>query len=613
MSNGLILAGSSNKGCSRDSRSSDGVGADVSSNSSSPSASPAAKSAIRPADASTSSSFFDSSPRAPDSISDASLPSARLDTPPPARSFLSLLPFASLSSKRQQQQQSSSRAVVSGVGGSLLDLLDEGWFSSNVAAWPNDYDLSTIQEAVNETEDDDNGDALPGATVAGKVACAHAELSAPSSASNVRGVAEDAAVECASASADDQTEPNGGSRSDSPEPDMEGSFGKYRRRRGRSGSRRRPKRSSSLDAARMSRRVSMPPHPPLPADEEQRDQIETRSNDGDYYERTVSPYAASGRRGYAEGRGSGGEHFSAFHPSPPFRWSGRGTGAVEAESGAGFGGSGSGSGGAGRPRYLRTRSVSDYESADYEPNSSLREGAFEAEAEAGGGVGLPLTPSARARSLTEADVEELRGFMDLGFKFRQADMSARMTATLPALRLYQAVGSVQQRLISRHHQHHHGPLSATAGATGQGAGADLAAGSTSPGRLSPPAGAAPGAAGDGAAGVGSISVPVGVGSGTCSPRISSYTGDSFVVSHSPEPHAVRGSSMPSSPRHIPSLVTGSSSSSQRHSQSQGQRGVSGSWDAESWSFANPQDPPSDVKTHLRLWAQAVASTVRQTC
>ncbi|CAI5526715.1 unnamed protein product [Closterium sp. Naga37s-1] len=598
MSNGLILAGSPYKSCSRDSRSSDGVGADVSSRSSSTSASPAIKSTIPPANASISSSFLDTSP-----------PATRSDTPPPSRSFLSLLPFASLGSKRQQQQQQqqpASPAGVSAVGGSLLELLDEGWFSSNVAAWPHDSDLTTIQEAVNETEDADNGDALPGVPETGRVACAHVDLNAPSSASHFREGAGGAAAECACASADDRTsggasamsEPSGCSRSGSPEPDPEGSFGKYRRRRCRTGSKRRPKRSSSLDAARMSRRVSMPPHPPLPTDEEQRDSIETRSSDGDCYERIASPYASSGRGTYAERRGSGGEHFSAFHPSPPFHWSARGPGAGEAENGAGGGSCGSRS--AGKPRYLRTRSVSDYDAAEYERNSSLRQGAYEADAEAEGGDGLPLTPSARARSLTEADVEELRGFMDLGFNFRQADMSARMTATLPALRLYHAVGSVQQRLISRHH---HPAAPATAAAATD----DVH-------------GAASGATGGAAAGGADGSVAVGVGSGTSSPRISCSPRDPFIVARSAEPHAMqRGSSMPSSPRHIPSLISTSTTCARSHShghspehEQQGQRGVSGSLDGE-WSFANPQDPPSDVKTHLRLWAQAVASTVRQTC
>ncbi|CAI5532969.1 unnamed protein product, partial [Closterium sp. Naga37s-1] len=593
MSNGPILAGSPNKSCSRDSRSSDGVGADVSSRSSSTSASPVVKSAIPPANASKSSSFFDTTP-----------PATLSDTPPPSRSFLSLLPFASLGSKRlqqQQQQQPSSRAGVSAVGGSLLELLDEGWFSSNVAAWPHDSDLTTIQEAVNETEDADNGDALPGVTETGRVACAHVDLNAPSSASNFREGAGGAAAECACAAADDRisggasavSEPSGCSRSGSPEPDPEGSFGKYRRRRGRSGSRRRPKRSSSLDAARMSRRVSMPPHPPLPTDEEQRDSIETRSSDGECYERTTSPYASSGRGAYAERRGSGGEHFSAFHPSPPFRWSERGTGAAETENAA------CGSRSAGKPRYLRTRSVSDYDSAEYERNSSLRQGAYEAEADAEGGDGLPLTPSARARSLTEADVEELRGFMDLGFNFRQADMSARMTATLPALRLYHAVGSVQQRLISRHH-HHVAPATTSPATDADGAAATLYPGGLSPGG----AGAAAGGAAAGS------SVAVGVGSGTSSPRISCFPGDPFVIARSAEPHAMqqRGSSMPSSPRHIPSLISTTTSttcvrshshghSPEHEQQRQGQRGVSGSLDAE-WSFANPQDPPSDVKTHL---------------
>ncbi|CAI5480365.1 unnamed protein product [Closterium sp. Yama58-4] len=513
MSNGPILAESPNNSCSCDSRSSDGVGADVSSRSSrssSTSVSPAVESAILPANASLSSSFFDIAP-----------PATRTDTPPPSRSFLSLLHFASLT--KRQQQQPASRAGVSAVGGSLLELLDEGWFSSNVAAWPHDSNLTTIQEAVNETEDADNGDALPGVPETGRIACAHVDLNAPNFASNFREGAGGAAVECACASADDRTsggasavsEPSGCSRSGSPEPDPEGSFGKYRRRRGRSGSRRRPKRSSSLDAARMSRRVSMPPHPPLPADEEQRDSIETRSSDGECYERTASPYASSGRGAYAERRGSAGEHFSAFHPSPPFRWSAGGTGTAEAENGAGGGSCGSRS--SGKPRYLRTRSVSDYDSAEYERNSSMRQGAYEADADAEGGDGLPLTPSARARSLTEADVEELRGFMDLGFNFRQADMSARMTATLPALRLYQAVGSVQQRLISRHH-HHAAPATA-ASATAVGA---------------TDAEGAHGAAGGAADG----SVTVGVGSGTSSPRISCSPGDPFVVARSSEPHAM---------------------------------------------------------------------------
>ncbi|CAI5990777.1 unnamed protein product [Closterium sp. NIES-64] len=598
MSNGPILAGSPNKSCSRDTRSSDGVGADVSNRSSSVSASPSAKSAIPPASESPSASFFDISP-----------PATRSDTPPPSRSFLSLLPFASLGSKRlqqQQQQQPSTRAGVSTAGGSLLELLDEGWFSSNVAAWP--HDLTTIQEAVNETEDADNGDALPGVPETGRVACAHVDLNAPSPASNFREGAGGAAAECDCAAADDRTsggasavsEASGCSRSGSPEPDPEGSFGKYRRRRGRSGSRRRPKRSSSLDAARMSRRVSMPPHPPLPTDEEQRDSIETRSSDGECYERTTSPYASSGRGTYAERRGSGGEHFSAFHPSPPFRWSERGTGAPESENAA------CGSRSAGKPRYLRTRSVSDYDSAEYERNSSLCQGAHEVEADAEGGDGLPLTPSARARSLTEADVEELRGFMDLGFNFRQADMSARMTATLPALRLYHAVGSVQQRLISRHH-HHAAPATAGAATDDVHSAAGGATGS--------PFGGATSSGADG-------SMAVGVSSGTSSPRILCFPGDPFVAARSSEPHAMqRGSSMPSSPRHIPSLIGTSTTCTRSHShghspeheqQGQGQRGVSGSLDAE-WSFANPHDPPSDVKTHLRLWAQAVASTVRQTC
>eukprot|EP00850_Spirogloea_muscicola_P000202 SM000001S04604 [mRNA] locus=s1:1092830:1095606:- [translate_table: standard] len=68
----------------------------------------------------------------------------------------------------------------------------------------------------------------------------------------------------------------------------------------------------------------------------------------------------------------------------------------------------------------------------------------------------------KAKSLTDADIEELRGFFDLGFKvtgsvpleiytsvgkFDQSVISPRMASTLPALRLYQAVETVQQRIL----------------------------------------------------------------------------------------------------------------------------------------------------------------------
>lgn len=70
----------------------------------------------------------------------------------------------------------------------------------------------------------------------------------------------------------------------------------------------------------------------------------------------------------------------------------------------------------------------------------------------GGGCANGAATLRGGKPLTEMDLEELRGFFDLGFKFSGADLSPRMTATLPALELYQAVESVQQRLLQQQRQ-----------------------------------------------------------------------------------------------------------------------------------------------------------------
>lgn len=61
---------------------------------------------------------------------------------------------------------------------------------------------------------------------------------------------------------------------------------------------------------------------------------------------------------------------------------------------------------------------------------------------------LHYRPQIRCKSLTDTDLEELQGFMDLGFQFPREQTSPEMTETLPALKLYHAVESVQHRLIS---------------------------------------------------------------------------------------------------------------------------------------------------------------------
>ncbi|KAB8117019.1 hypothetical protein EE612_058538, partial [Oryza sativa] len=64
----------------------------------------------------------------------------------------------------------------------------------------------------------------------------------------------------------------------------------------------------------------------------------------------------------------------------------------------------------------------------------------------GGGVG-------RARSLTDDDLEELKGCVDLGFGFSY-DEIPELCGTLPALELCY---SMSQRFLDDHPQSHHSP------------------------------------------------------------------------------------------------------------------------------------------------------------
>lgn len=569
---------------------------------------------------------------------------------PTVAGFLSIFPFRRPSNKPEPS-------------GSLLDLLDEGWFSGNVA-WPPAFDLSTIKEEQNETDEDAEtttessaADKLfPASTAtvsltttarssreasrccsknpeAGTGDClSHSQSSELGGSSGDYDTERRSSAGCGATDACCRlSEPAGSTRSNSPEPEVESSFGKYRRRRGRTGARRRSKRSSSVDAleregvrgsprgdgasggsgasARSFRIKERDPggadlSGQLAAVEEQLSQQrhwrewQQRFQEKDAAaERSAAfrpPPSPVSRRGGNSSSGSSGSG-NGFHCNP--RSSHGNSGYAQARDAQAR------NGGVQGPVYMRTRSVSDYQSREYEGGSSLSPGV-----DYGEEAPPPLCP--RTRSLTEADVEELRGFVDLGFKFRQEDIGPRITATLPALRLYQAVGSVQQRLIHSHRQH----VSAAGGAVPHAVSRHAAGGpSATPAASSSAATAESACASAGAA-------PSG-------PAVSPSLGNGcFPVSSSPSPEpehrTLRGGSMPSSPRHHMSVGGNSSSTVSRRgtaiaagmkgSISSGGSSYVGSMD-DSWSFANPHDHPADVKTHLRLWAQAVASTVRQTC
>ncbi|KAK4789829.1 hypothetical protein SAY86_017133 [Trapa natans] len=55
----------------------------------------------------------------------------------------------------------------------------------------------------------------------------------------------------------------------------------------------------------------------------------------------------------------------------------------------------------------------------------------------------------RSRSITDEDLEELRGCMELGFGFDSPDIDPKLSDTLPALGFYHAVNRQYQRSLSR--------------------------------------------------------------------------------------------------------------------------------------------------------------------
>lgn len=189
----------------------------------------------------------------------------------------------------------------------------------------------------------------------------------------------------------------------------------------------------------------------------------------------------------------------------------------------------------------------------------------------------------------DADVEELQGFFDLGFKFQQDQISPQITATLPALRLYQVVGTVQQRLLQRQSLPAQAPLPAAESAP------------TFPARAPfPPQGRQVRT---------SLKRPkLGRGALSGSAMRSRFSQsrqlrvDEVQLQGDADPpvgfvgcDAAYGEQATSD-----ALLRSSASASSLPGEN-------------SWSIADPNDNPVDVKTNLRLWAQAVASTVRQTC
>lgn len=73
-----------------------------------------------------------------------------------------------------------------------------------------------------------------------------------------------------------------------------------------------------------------------------------------------------------------------------------------------------------------------------------RKGKGRKEGCSGGGSGL-----GRSRSISDEDLEELRGCMDLGFGFDSPEIDPKLSDTFPALGFYHAVNKQYQRSLSR--------------------------------------------------------------------------------------------------------------------------------------------------------------------
>ncbi|KAL0365392.1 UNVERIFIED_CONTAM: hypothetical protein Sangu_0636800 [Sesamum angustifolium] len=55
----------------------------------------------------------------------------------------------------------------------------------------------------------------------------------------------------------------------------------------------------------------------------------------------------------------------------------------------------------------------------------------------------------RGRSVTDDDLDELRGCLDLGFDFDSPDLDPKLSSTLPALQFYYAVNRQYSHTLSR--------------------------------------------------------------------------------------------------------------------------------------------------------------------
>ncbi|KAK6135707.1 hypothetical protein DH2020_030546 [Rehmannia glutinosa] len=55
----------------------------------------------------------------------------------------------------------------------------------------------------------------------------------------------------------------------------------------------------------------------------------------------------------------------------------------------------------------------------------------------------------RGHSVTEGDLDELRGCLDLGFQFDSPDLDPKLSSTFPALELYHAVNRRYSNTLSR--------------------------------------------------------------------------------------------------------------------------------------------------------------------
>ncbi|CAM6075702.1 unnamed protein product [Sphagnum tenellum] len=166
------------------------------------------------------------------------------------------------------------------------------------------------------------------------------------------------------------------------------------------------------------------------------------------------------------------------------------------------------------------RSVSDC--GDRRTYSSSSSSSWPAAAAA-----LRRTTSSRNRSLTDEDMEELRGCIDLGFGFSNDEKDMELCNTLPALELCYAITKRYNDVVGR-------------------TSSSSSSSSSSPTTIS------------------------------TSQSNNSSSSSSF------DRHSSNGSSLQSSPPPM-----------------------------DSWRISSPGDNPSQVKTRLRHWAQAVACTVRQ--